>query len=48
MILPAAFQFPLFQFASMTAMTFCINTAGMELMIALKRMQAMVTGSMTG
>ena len=44
----AAAQSPLCQLASITAMTFCMNTAGSELMMALNRMQATTTGIMTG
>lgn len=44
----AAAQSPLCQLASITAMTFCMNTEGMELMMALNRMQHTTTGIMTG
>ena len=41
-------QSPLRQLCSTAAITFCMNTDGMELTTALKRMHATVTGSITG
>jgi len=44
----AAFQSPLCQFCSTIAITFCWKIAGTELMSALKIMQTMTNGSITG
>ena len=43
-----AAQLPLRQLCSTKAMTFCINTEGMELTTALMRIQTITTGSRTG
>ena len=48
MRLPTELQSPLCQLDSTRAMTFCIKMAGTELTTALKRMQKMVSGILTG
>ena len=41
-------QSPVFQLCSTRAMIFCMNTEGMELMMALNRMNSKAMGSITG
>ena len=48
MVPEAEAQSPVRKVSSTTEMAFCMNTEGIELTMALMRMQAMVMGSSTG